>query len=131
MDVIHRWLRLLLLYHCPVLAQHLDRVLPGWEQPAKEASTTQTAKYSKLLAGTSNLDALERELGLDASFDYESEQSPVKEVAVIQSAHPKGAEKRGVIATSWFTSFFAGCMPANESAKVLDWAVFNGERFAG
>eukprot|EP01039_Chlorochromonas_danica_P005573 gene5572-6136_t len=147
-EVVHRWLRLLLLYHCPALAQHLDRVLPGWEQPAKEASTAQAAKYSKLLVGANNLDLLEKELGLESSFEYDLSQSdnsgPLKKESedsrhsssnntekVISSAHPKATERKGVIRTSWIISFFAGCLPASEASKLLDWAVFNGERFAG
>lgn len=40
-DAVHSWLRLLVTYHSPALAQHLDRVLPGWEKSAKEISTAQ------------------------------------------------------------------------------------------
>jgi hypothetical protein len=40
-DKIHSWIRLLLIYHSPALAQHLDRVVPGWEKPSKEISTAQ------------------------------------------------------------------------------------------
>jgi hypothetical protein len=46
-EVVHRWLRLLLLYHSPELAQHLDRILPGWEQPAKDVSTSEVYIYTK------------------------------------------------------------------------------------
>ena len=37
----HCWLRLLLSYHAPSLVQHLDRILPHWEQPAKDLSASQ------------------------------------------------------------------------------------------
>jgi hypothetical protein len=31
--ILHIWLRLLIGYHSPSLAQYLDKVLPGWEKP--------------------------------------------------------------------------------------------------
>jgi hypothetical protein len=31
LDSVHTRLRLLVFYHSPAVAQHLDRVLPGWE----------------------------------------------------------------------------------------------------
>lgn len=37
---LHAWLRLLLSYHSPALVQHLDRVLPGWEQPVSAAQVS-------------------------------------------------------------------------------------------
>lgn len=40
-DAMHTWLRLLVIYHSPSLAQHLDRVLPGWEKKAKEMTVSQ------------------------------------------------------------------------------------------
>ncbi len=41
LDKIHSWIRFLLIYHSPALAQHLDRVIPGWEKPSKEISSAQ------------------------------------------------------------------------------------------
>lgn len=39
--VVHRWLRTVLSYHSPALVQHLDRVLPHWEEAAQELSAQQ------------------------------------------------------------------------------------------
>jgi hypothetical protein len=36
MSKVHSWMRLLLWYHCPELAKHLDNVRLGWEIPAKQ-----------------------------------------------------------------------------------------------
>jgi hypothetical protein len=36
-EVTHSWLRILVGYHSPKVAQHLDRVLLGWELPSTEA----------------------------------------------------------------------------------------------
>ena len=36
MEVAHSWIRLLVGYHSPKLAQHLDRVLLGWEQQTSD-----------------------------------------------------------------------------------------------
>jgi hypothetical protein len=50
-EVVHSWLRLLLLYHCPALAQHIDRVLPGWEMPAEEVTSTQVSIFHVFCSG--------------------------------------------------------------------------------
>ncbi len=48
LDKIHSWIRFLLIYHSPALAQHLDRVIPGWEKPSKEISSAQVRVRSVL-----------------------------------------------------------------------------------
>jgi hypothetical protein len=70
LSIIHFWLRLLVGYHLPKLLQHLDRVLPGWEQPCRhEISSTDMEEARLILRNTSNLDQLERDLGLDSIDD--------------------------------------------------------------
>ncbi len=88
------------------------------------------------MKGSSNIDQLEKELGIDLEFEFESElnhdeSEKVKKEKVVESAPPKRAEGSGLIPSHWIMSFYSGCVPAEESAKMLDWAVFNGERFAG
>jgi hypothetical protein len=87
---------------------------------------------------TSNkLDLLEKELGLNLDFDFDGvggddiTTTPTKE-KVVESASPKKYKAgKGVIPTHWIITFFAGSLPSSETAKLLDWSVFNGERFAG
>jgi hypothetical protein len=116
-------------------------VTPGWEKCSKEITSQQTVNKGNLIKGSNKLDLLEKELGIDMAFDFDSEVpvSPAKsEISnpatpsgkIVESASPKHARK-GLIPTNWITSFFSGSVPPSESAKLLDWSVFNGERFAG
>jgi hypothetical protein len=123
-------------------------VIPGWEKCSKEMNSQQTMKYGNLMKGSNKLDLLEKELGIDMGFDFENEEisTPTKpeqpqlqqpteglrspDGKLVESASPKHA-RRGLIPTNWIIAFFAGSMPPSESAKLLDWSVFNGERFAG
>lgn len=61
-------------------------------------------------------------------FDFDSTDKPSDQ---IESANPKQMPKNGVISSHWILSYFSGCMPPEHSSKLLDWSVFNGERFAG
>jgi hypothetical protein len=73
---------------------------------------------------------LEKELGFDVSDA--SATTPTSQNSVIESASPKDANKpEGLIPTNWISSFLGGSMPVEESSKILSWAIFNGERFAG
>lgn len=136
-DAMHTWLRLLVTYHSPTLAQHLDRVLPGWEKKAKELTSSQSSKLSSMQKASSALDSLEKELGLDLGFDdFDNDLGMGKESSTItsgsiQSAPPKSATNNGMIHSHWMTTLFAGSIPASQSSSLLDWAVFNGERYAG
>lgn len=84
----------------------------------------------------SALDSLEKELGIDLGFDFESDalgntsHSSLSK-SDIASAPPKSATNNGMIHSHWLTTFFAGSLPAAQSAMLLDWALFNGERYAG
>ena len=41
-----------------------NRVLPGWEQPARDLTSTQAEKVVKTIKSGIDLDELERELGI-------------------------------------------------------------------
>ena len=60
---VHFWLRLLLIYHNPVIAQHLDRVVPGWEQPSRGFSASEASSKINQVKISDGLDELEKELG--------------------------------------------------------------------
>lgn len=146
--VVHSWLRLALTYHCPKLVQHLDRVLPGWELPAKTANSSQAAKMTSLIRGSTELDELERELGLDTLDETANAETPVSPIeggsvkeGVIESAPPShqraGAgeareeELSGFIPTQWLIGLFAGSLPPSVAPRVLDWALVHREKYAG
>lgn len=95
----------------------------------------QATKYGNMIKTSNKLDLLEKELGLNLDFDFdggdETTATPTKE-KVVESASPKKFKAgKGVIPTHWIITFFAGSLPASETAKLLDWSVFNGERYAG
>jgi hypothetical protein len=84
----------------------------------------------------SGLDDLERELGLDV---LSSDLPPLGSVSplssgggVIQSAPPsRGSQPTGCIPTQWISGLFAGSLPPDQAAVLLDWAILNNERYAG
>jgi hypothetical protein len=71
-------------------------------------------------------------MGFDFDEKPEGEQE-AENAKPVESASPKQAikNKKGVVATHWIISFFSGSVPISESSKLLDWSIFNGERFAG
>jgi hypothetical protein len=69
-------------------------------------------------------------------FDFDEKGEGEKEIEntqPVESASPKQAikNKKGLVPTHWIISFFSGSVPTSESSKLLDWSIFNGERFAG
>lgn len=99
----------------------------------------QNSKMSAFNKANSALDSLEKELGIDLGFDFESDalgntshsSLSKSDDRSIASAPPKSATNNGMIHSHWLTTFFAGSLPAAQSAMLLDWALFNGERYAG
>ncbi len=65
---IHFWLRLLLIYHNPIIAQHLDRVVPGWEQPSRGFSASEASSKMNQAKISDGLDELEKELGNSRTY---------------------------------------------------------------
>lgn len=87
-------------------------------------------KQINLEKGSRALDSLEQELGLDVTSTDDNTHSNSN--TVLESAAPKSNNQNpGLIASSWISSFFGGCLPSEQASKVLSWAIFNGERFAG
>ena len=135
---IHSWLRLLVSYHCPNLVQHLDRVLPSWEQPSADLTSSQAEKVAKTIKSGIDLDELEKELGLLDSDNLDNYAASWRgqgahggtEGGAIESA-PPSAEGVGCIPTHWITAVFTGSLPPVQAASLLDWAILNGERYAG
>jgi hypothetical protein len=152
---VHSWTRLLLTYHAPALAQHLDRVLPGWERAARGVSSAESEQRQSRF----DLDALEQAYGLadnsssksksksndSAASDSEPPQSPSTAAAaaaassssegLIASASPQhlrdGGSGEGCIPLHWICGMFTGCAPPEQAVLLLDWAIVNQERYAG
>ena len=121
--------------------QHLDRVVPSWEQPSKDLSSTEAATINKLLSADNNLDFLERELHAGMGMSSNSIVPPSKANAfdaevTIESAPPSRHRKstsmgpQGLIPSHWIVSFFSGSLPPAQAATLIDWALFNNKRFA-
>ena len=115
LSVVHYWLRLLVLYHSPAVAQHLDRALPGWEKSLTAAlsgahSRTRTADTQ---TGTQD----------DASEAMSDGKSEGK-------GEGKGGDAWGV-PLNWICGMFAGSLPAEHSSFILDWALISQQRYAG
>jgi hypothetical protein len=112
----------------------LDRVVPGWECPAKELSTPQAAIFKNTIKNDFDLDELEKELGLDNDQDFNSTWNNSNSKSLIESAPPSAGKHNnafGCIPTHWIVGCFTGAIPPSHSACLLDWAILNGERFAG
>ena len=82
---------------------------------------------------SAGLDALEKELGLledksAISHDSDASVSPVS----VQSA--RASERRiggGCVQSAWLCGVFGGCVPAFYACWLHDWAILNGDRYAG
>jgi hypothetical protein len=151
-EVVHFWLRLLVAYHSPALQQHLDRVLPGWEQPLEQTSIADAAIIAEQHKTSVELDNLERELGLDdggpsASVASESTwRSTAGDLlgdangstgggggameSGVQSA-VAGQRQSGCVPSQWILGFFSGSLPPAQACLLMDWAIIHNERFAG
>lgn len=112
----------------------------------------QAEKYASDLKRNTELDELERELGLDLLDDNaharsQSLGSPLEAGATvwaaasapIESARPtrRGADDAsvhgalGCIPTHWIAGLFTGSLPPSHAAHLVDWAVINRIKYAG
>ena len=107
LSTVHSWLRLLVMYHSPAAAQHLDRVLPGWEVAADMSGQASTF--------TENAAETESESGRSAGSD-----SP-------------GCSKKESwgIPLHWMSGMFCGSLPPDQSCFVIDWSLISKQRYAG
>ena len=132
-DKIHAWTRLLVLYHSPTLAHHLDRVMPGWEKPTRGLSATENEQKRN----RNDLDELEKVYGLDSV-----EEEVRAEAGARRSASPRGiasaapskgntCEGCGLIPLNWICGLFSSSLPSEQGVLILDWAILNNERYAG
>jgi hypothetical protein len=120
---IHFWLRLLLIYHNPVIAQHLDRVVPGWEQPSRGFSASEASSKVNQVMISDGLDELEKELGL--GFNTGSADS-----GHVQSARPSAANN-ACIPIHWICGFFCSSLPPEQASYLIDWILLVQDRYAG
>lgn len=79
---------------------------------------------------SADLDRLERELGL-VGEDDENQIKQSTEGHVIQSVRPSERRAGGCISSLWLCGVFGGCMPALYSCWIADWAILQGDRYAG
>ena len=112
LDLVHSWLRLLVVYHSPAVAQHLDRTLPGWESAAP-------------------LDLACEDIGTDAASSSPSDSDSRNSMGATWTV--KGVKKTEPwgIPLTWICGIFAGSLPAEQSSFLLDWALVNQQSYAG
>lgn len=104
----------------------------------------QSARNASTQKRNTELDELEKELGLDVLDDLASTASPEiagsnpTPVGSIESALPSREGKHhssgsmsGCVPTHWITGIFTGSLPPEQSALLLDWAIVNNSPFAG
>lgn len=103
-------MRLLLAYHFPALAQHLDRVLPDWEQAA----------FESLMATPSHEEA-------QTTSDHTSAASDDNSPASNSSGNPACLAQ---VPIAWTCGFFTGSLPAAEQTALWDWAIVQGNKYA-
>jgi hypothetical protein len=137
------WLRLLVVYHYPALAMHLDRVVPGWERVAADASVSASKTQAASMASSAGLDDLEAELGfgLGISSPLGGSQgtstngmnsSMTSDEFVIESARPaRELADEGLIPLHWICGLFAGSIPPEQACVLWDWILLTENRFAG
>ena len=120
---VHSWLRLLVVYHSPAVAQHLDRTIPGWE---KAASFTGIA-----LVGTGDLKG-EVCPGVDkeAAITSDTEIDAKEEGGTWTDKGSTKPESWG-IPLQWICGLFSGSIPVENSSFLLDWALISQQRYAG
>jgi hypothetical protein len=106
----HSWMRLLLAYHFPALAQHLDRMLPDWEQAA----------FDGLMAARSLEEA-------QTASDHTPAASDDNSPASNSSAKPSALAQ---VPVAWTCGFFTGCLPAAEQTALWDWAIVQGNKYS-
>ena len=82
---------------------------------------------------SAGLDALEKELGLlEDETTLSHDNAPPTSPASVQSA--KASERRiggGCVQSVWLLGVFGGCVPAACACWLHDWAILNGDRYAG
>lgn len=92
-------------YHSPAVAQHLDRVLPGWEGSVSVSVPSEDA-------GTE-----------EASSDTENTWK--------SSGKKGGGGGGGCIPLHWILGVYGGSVPPEMSCFLMDWAVVNQLKYAG
>ena len=80
---------------------------------------------------SSELDKLERELGLVVDDTFENSFTQSTDSQVIPSVRSNEIRSGGCISSLWLCGIFGGCVPALYSCWLTDWAILKNDRFAG
>lgn len=120
---VHSWLRLLVVYHSPAVAHHLDRTIPGWEKATS-------------LSGIVPVGSAEAEVEDGTLADKENAGIPDMESNAKESGgtwRERGSTKPESwgIPLHWICGIFAGSLPVEYSSFLLDWALISQQRYAG
>ena len=109
--------RMLLCYHHPSLALHLDGVYPNWEYLA-EYDTQSTNSSRNPILTNENLDGMERYI--DPTVRSASDDRD-----------PPQQRNSGIVTADMICTIFNGCLPFAQTIILWDWAILTGERYAG
>jgi hypothetical protein len=112
LGTVHSWLRLLVVYHSPAVAQHLDRALPGWELAAALPVSGDHAD-------------METDMNTDATDGTADDRT------WSEKGPQKGKEEKWGIPLNWVCGAFSGSLPAEQCCFLLDWAIVSKQRYAG
>ena len=126
-QTMHSWVRLLVVYHSPAVAHHLDRVLPGWELAAcLPASRENSGSEVDMETETATETETETETETQAT-----EGTPDDESCVAVEIDKIVEKESWGIPLQWICGMFSGSTPAEHSCFLYDWALVSGQRYAG
>jgi hypothetical protein len=112
LGTVHSWLRLLVVYHSPAVAQHLDRTLTGWELAAAlPVSDTHTE--------------------MDSDMNTDATDGTADDKTWADKGPQKGKDGKWGIPLNWVCGAFSGSLPAEQCCFLLDWAIVSKQRYAG
>ena len=153
-------IRLLLSYHNPCLALHLDRVLPGWCNFSQNFSLERAEKEAVDLRCSVEIDELEKAFGLDISGERDtlpsssasSVSTTKRDSKTIDSARSNrnrnrsisgedgkstngsnisGDVEEGCIPLHWICAIFSSSVPPSVTRLLWDWAILNNDPYSG
>ena len=130
MRTVRAWLRLLVFYHSPAVAQHLDRVVPGWEGDCDNnehgMSTSNTSQAvinnnSDNNNNNSNLSNTSNNNNNDNDNNGENFDQPENTTHDTTPTGGGQGEKGGggCVPLRWLCGFFTGSLPADQVCVII------------
>ena len=146
MRTVRAWLRLLVFYHSPAVAQHLDRVVPGWEGDCdnKEHGMSTSITVQAVINNTndnnnnnnnnnnSNVsNSNNNNNNNNDGHNSDHRESTTHDNPPTGGGHQGENGSGGCLPLRWLCGFFTGSLPADQTNCLFDWAIINEQRYAG